>query len=390
MLIKKRGKVLIEILTVKEFENFIVNEKFYKYFIKFNDTYKKKIQDLIEKTNFINYKQVKPTIKSVLNYPETVYNKNFLKCMGWDDDQIVKFITSKQKENSKKLSDLKKNNPEYYRDKTTTNIEYWIKKGYSIEESKNKVSERQHTFSLKKCIEKYGKDKGIEIFNERQNKWVSSLKNKINYYEIQKNKSFFKYDKKSQIEILKHSGFKKKINDIVRYCITNKSINDFIDCIISKDDIKKYSDLTPYISSKIIQNFYLSTDKEIKNIIYSKINLSQNRQYYGIPTYHNGVRYKSIGEYRVSLFLEKNNLNFIYEINYPNSNMKCDFYLPDKNVYIEFFGLLNGKNMNKLDQTLNSYKEKMNNKIKFCMDNEINLIYDLNENKLIEKIKKLL
>lgn len=65
----------------------------------------------------------------------------------------------------------------------------------------------------------------------------------------------------------------------------------------------------------------------------------------------------------------------------------CDFYLPKENIYIEFFGLLNGKNLNKLDQVLVSYKEKMNYKIKFCVDNDINLIYDLNENKLIGKIK---
>jgi hypothetical protein len=65
----------------------------------------------------------------------------------------------------------------------------------------------------------------------------------------------------------------------------------------------------------------------------------------------------------------------------------CDFYLPKENIYIEFFGLLNGKNLNKLDRVLGSYKEKMNYKIKFCVDNDINVIYDLNENKLIGKIK---
>lgn len=67
-------------------------------------------------------------------------------------------------------------------------VEYWIKRGFNKEESKLKVSESQNMFSLKKCIEKYGNDEGIKIFNERQNKWTNSLnKNgnlKIGYSKI--------------------------------------------------------------------------------------------------------------------------------------------------------------------------------------------------------------
>lgn len=388
MVIKKRKKPIFEVLTIEEFERFIINENFYKFFIKFNDSHRKDIQEFIKDTEYINYKQVKPIIKSILKYPETIYNEYFLKCMGWSENNIKKFISDKQKQNSKKLSDLKKSNPEHYKDKITTNVEYWVKKGYSLQNAKTKVTQRQSTFSLKKCIEKYGNDEGTKVFNQRQDKWITSLKNKVDYSEIQKSKNSFKYGKKSYSDILKHSGFKEKINTIITYCVTNKNVNDFVDCVLSKDDIKKYSDLSPYISSKIIHNFYQTTDKELKNIIYGKINLNQNRQYYGISIYHNGIRYKSVGEYRVALFLEKNNLDFEYETNYSDSNMKCDFYLPNENIFVEFFGLLNGKNMNKLDQVLESYKEKMNYKIKFCMDNNISLIYDSNDNKLIEKIKK--
>lgn len=54
-------------------------------------------------------------------------------------------------------------------------IEYWVNKGFSIDESKNKVSEGQNKFSLLKCIEKYGEVEGKKIFTERQNKWQESL-----------------------------------------------------------------------------------------------------------------------------------------------------------------------------------------------------------------------
>jgi hypothetical protein len=54
-------------------------------------------------------------------------------------------------------------------------IEYWINKGYSFEQSKNKVSESQNTFGLVKCIEKHGEQEGKRIFTERQKKWQESL-----------------------------------------------------------------------------------------------------------------------------------------------------------------------------------------------------------------------
>lgn len=55
------------------------------------------------------------------------------------------------------------------------NIEYWLEKGYSEKEAKEKVSERQRTFTLEKCIEKYGEIEGKKRFKQRQKKWKNSL-----------------------------------------------------------------------------------------------------------------------------------------------------------------------------------------------------------------------
>ena len=57
-------------------------------------------------------------------------------------------------------------------------IEYWTKRGYSTEEAKELVSERQRTFSLEKCIERYGEEEGCKRFEERQQKWQNTLNNK--------------------------------------------------------------------------------------------------------------------------------------------------------------------------------------------------------------------
>ena len=387
MYIKKRCKIIAEILTIKDFEKFIIDEKLYKFFIKFKDDHINDINEFINNTDSLNYKQVKPSLKKILNYPETMYDKNFLRCMGWDEIDIDSFISERQKKNSQELGKLKKLNPEKYKEKTTTNIEYWLSKGLTEDESKAKLKERQTTFSLSKCVEKYGEVEGNKRFLERQKKWVDTLRNKINYDEIQKTKNPYKYDEKDYNIIIKHSGFKEKVNNVILYCVKEKNIINFVDCVIKKDDIKKYEDLIPYVNSKIIENIFNSNSKEIKNLFYDKINLSQNRQYYGIPVYHNGIRYKSVSEYRVALFLEQNNIPFIYEVNYPNNNMKCDFYLKEKDTYVELYGLLKGKNINKLDKTLSEYQEKMKSKINFCADNNIKLLYDFDYNKLIEKIK---
>ena len=59
-------------------------------------------------------------------------------------------------------------------EKHSTKIEYWLAKGYNEKDARKKLSERQRTFTLEQCIEKYGEE-GINVFNNRQNKWQKSL-----------------------------------------------------------------------------------------------------------------------------------------------------------------------------------------------------------------------
>lgn len=56
-----------------------------------------------------------------------------------------------------------------------TQLSYWLHKGYSETEAKEMVKERQRTFTLEKCIKKYGEIEGLRIFNERQLKWKKKL-----------------------------------------------------------------------------------------------------------------------------------------------------------------------------------------------------------------------
>jgi hypothetical protein len=102
--------------------------------------------------------------------PEYWISRGFTKVEALDK------ITEYQKENSEKLKKKKIESPELFEDIGWNQKKYWIKKGLSEEESIKKVSELQNTFSLDKCIEKYG-DAGMEIWKERQKKWVSKVFN---------------------------------------------------------------------------------------------------------------------------------------------------------------------------------------------------------------------
>lgn len=58
------------------------------------------------------------------------------------------------------------------------NVEFWTSRGYTLKDAKIKVSERQRTFSLAKCIEQYGEIEGKQRWEERQEKWMKSLNDK--------------------------------------------------------------------------------------------------------------------------------------------------------------------------------------------------------------------
>ena len=59
---------------------------------------------------------------------------------------------------------------------SNTTLEFYIKIGMTEDEAKLALRKRQTTFSLEKCIEKYGEDEGIKRFKERQEKWLSNVK----------------------------------------------------------------------------------------------------------------------------------------------------------------------------------------------------------------------
>lgn len=92
-----------------------------------------------------------------------------------------KFIYASTTDKSAVAAKISKANKE--NGNTSSTLLYWTKQGYTEAEAKEKLSQRQTTFSLDICIQKYGKVEGTKKWNERQKKWLTNYK-KTNFSKI--------------------------------------------------------------------------------------------------------------------------------------------------------------------------------------------------------------
>lgn len=145
-------------------------------------------------------------------------NSNFLKensswCIefwlkkGYSKDDAELKLKEYHKNNGKALSNKLKTDDifrEEFKNKCTTNINYWINLGYNIIDAQKKLTERQKTFSLEKCIEKYGEKIGKIKWQERQDKWLATLDAKSDEEKLEINKK----------KLLNNSGYSKQSQDL--------------------------------------------------------------------------------------------------------------------------------------------------------------------------------
>ena len=106
-----------------------------------------------------------------------------------------------------------------------TNIEYYLNQGMSITEARIALKNRQSTFSLNRCIEKYGEEEGERIFKERQKKWIKSL-TKTFHDNGFTNIFQSKLGNLIITEILNHLGIDtKNIDDYIEFCLQDYDNN---------------------------------------------------------------------------------------------------------------------------------------------------------------------
>lgn len=136
----------------------------------------------------------------------------------------VEAIKQKAKENKQKLN------------KDTTKLSYWLEKtNGNVEEAEKLLAQRQATFSLDKCIAKYGNEKGHEIWLNRQEKWQKNYK-KSNFSKVSQElfwQIFEKLDSSKHIFFAELGENKEKdlsgINHELKLKLEKVILPDFID-----------------------------------------------------------------------------------------------------------------------------------------------------------------
>jgi len=241
--------------------------------------------------------------------------------------------------------------------KNTTSIDYFLKKtNNNLKLALKLQKERQTTFSLEICIEKHGKEKGIEVFNARQEKWQETLNSKpqeeIDNFNKKKNTFVIKTTDKLEY-------FDSSFNSIINR--KNASYNDldgFIDYQVLKynNSVLSCRQFTP-------TEYYKNLTNAIKFLIPEDLWLEKTygfhktnkiiKSFYGYIHFVDEGILRSNLEFRFYENLKKFNIHFELEGYYPNSKMKYDFYLPTYDFYIEIAGMMNIK----------SYEEKMKLKV---------------------------
>jgi hypothetical protein len=98
---------------------------------------------------------------------------------------FIHYTEDSIKNTSKKISKSNKENGN-----NNSTLAYWLKyTNGDGTKAKELLSQRQKTFSLEVCIEKYGEEKGLEVFNARQEKWLATLDSKTDEEKLRINKA---------------------------------------------------------------------------------------------------------------------------------------------------------------------------------------------------------
>lgn len=200
----------------------------------------------------------KNPIHKISNKQETSpFSKQFYLKKGFTEEeaeQKVKDIVSSVKEKRR------------INNSNTSSIEYWLKKCDGDEAKARKaLKERQSTFTLEKCIKKFGEEEGKKRWQERQDKWIGTLDQKTDEEKAEINKKKLLgalsvmgkgYSKISQVLFVSiYENIKNKYSDI--YFATKNN-----DGTIMDDGINKEYMLNVGINYRLI-DFYIPSIKKM-------------------------------------------------------------------------------------------------------------------------------
>ena len=164
------------------------------------------------------------------------------------------------------------------------------------------------------------------------------------------------------------------------------NVNDYIINLLNVNGFYGISNYNELFTNKHILSYYNCTPEDVRNAITNNMGdiFQYDNKYRRYKIYYNGHICRSLGEYKIAHFLKENGLNYKYEKLYPNSKRKSDFYLIDKDFYIEYAGLLTGRTGYK---RADNYKIRLQEKKEMCEQNNINHFFNNDVKEIINKIE---
>jgi len=217
MIITNRKKEIYNLQTYEEFEKHMFETYLqYNHYKYITEEIKQKLKNFFKNNERTGLKSIITLNSSLIGIGHLLSIEAWTK-RGWSIKEAKQKISEIQSKNAQKFCEKQKQNPQLYSSRTPSQIGYWIKKGYSEIEAKQKVSKRQAVFSKEKLIEKYGEEKGLEKLNERNQKWINSLCTMNHMKKLNKSKGVT-----LENQILKY-GETLGTENYIKYCDTQRS-----------------------------------------------------------------------------------------------------------------------------------------------------------------------
>lgn len=168
---------------------------------------------------------------------------------GYSEEESVELaIKTKNDNNIKGNKAATSRSKEQIRSTTVRCVEHWLRLGFSLEEAKDKVSQIQTTFTLEKCIEKYGIIEGTSKWQNRQINWQNTLnsRSQTDIDESNKKKCCIRIKNGSMEETVKFYNEKRGMSLVL-------TIEEYIETLkeqISNNGTIVYWDPVHYVNTR--------------------------------------------------------------------------------------------------------------------------------------------
>lgn len=107
-------------------------------------------------------------------------NKEYWESRGYSESEAIYKVSEFQQSLGNKFSHKNKENPDHYKNRTSTQLGYWINRGYTEEDARKQLGNRQNVNSLNSFINRYGEELGATKYYETNKK--IGFANTIEYY----------------------------------------------------------------------------------------------------------------------------------------------------------------------------------------------------------------